>query len=48
MASPHLGLVAVHLGGVDVPVAGLERRAHRGHRVYVDLFYLPRPGRVHT
>jgi hypothetical protein len=29
----HLGLVAVHLGGVDVPVPGLERRAHRHHRV---------------
>ena len=30
---PHLGLVAVHLGGVDVPVPGLERRAHGGRRV---------------
>jgi hypothetical protein len=27
------GLVAVHLGGVDVPEPGLERRAQRGHRV---------------
>src|SRR6201996_7979637 len=29
----YFGLVAVHLGGVDVPVPGLERRAHRGRRV---------------
>jgi hypothetical protein len=29
----HLGLVAVHLGGVDVPVPGLEGRAHGGRRV---------------
>src|SRR5580693_1670097 len=29
----YLALVAVHLGGVDVPVPGLKRRAHRGRRV---------------
>src|SRR5580693_4954831 len=29
----HLGLVAVHLGGVDVPIAGFERGAHGGRRV---------------
>src|SRR5580693_6077295 len=29
----HLGLVAVHLGGIDVPVPGLECRAHGGRRV---------------
>src|ERR1700734_1866697 len=31
---------------VDVPGAERQRGAHRGRRVYVDLFYLPRPGRV--